>query len=135
MILNIGQKGTHYTNSKFGYVNLQYFVKFIQNGDEDCRIVLRGEHFTNLNCNDQEERDADLNDEIPEGEDNDDLEEGEQSDTDDEVVDIEMSNLNGIPGVVEDYIFRGNELEDMSLYEMVMMTQAVDGDENQFERY
>ena len=135
MILNIGQKGMHYTDSKFGYVNLEYFVKFIQNGNEDCRIVLRGEHFTNLNCNDQEERDADLNDEIPEGEDNDYLEDGEQSDTDDDVVDIEMGNSNGIPGMVEDYIFRGNELEDMSLYEMVMMTQVVDGNEKQFERY
>jgi hypothetical protein len=46
-----------------------------------------------------------------------------------------MGNLNRIPGVVEDYIFRGNELEDMSMYEMVMMTQVVDGDENQFQRY
>ena len=48
---------------------------------------------------------------------------------------VEIEQLNNIPAVVENYIYRGNECEDMSLYEMAMKTEVRPMTALQWEKY
>jgi hypothetical protein len=163
MVLNIGQKGTHYTDSKFGYVNLRIFVMYLENISQDCRIIVKHQSMSNtvdggierleeqesmeMSSDDEgseESRDDDENmahekddsNETEEGDDGPDNELEEGTESEEDVVDVEISDsMDTIPTAVEDYIYRGDDLENLSIYELCMFTQTLNGDEEEFERY
>jgi hypothetical protein len=146
MLLNIGHEGTHYTSCSFGGINIYVFKNYVEKMRGDFRVVLGHKDLTERDdegyetSNDSDEEgqeeglegsdstgDADIGDEVTIG----DNVSGRQPEHEGQG---DQENIT-VPDVVQDYIFRGEELNDRSIYEMEMETKCVTMTEEERERY
>jgi hypothetical protein len=115
MLLNIGQEGTHYTDSIFCRINLYTFINHIEKTAGDFRIMLTF-HDAETWQNESQRLEVEM------GDDNE--EEAAAS-----LTTIKLSNA------VEDYLYRGERLSNYSLYEMNQKTECVPMSTVENERY
>jgi len=132
MLLNIGKEGTHYCTSTFSSLNLFAVIHFlVENAPQDYQLMvartLLSEDLINedgngsaLLCLIVRANTSDLN--------NDSEETMERTQ-------VETGQFSNIPAVVENYIYRGRECDDMSLYEMTMETEVKPMTAAQWEKY
>jgi hypothetical protein len=113
MLLGIGRNGTHYTDSIFCHLNLFAFINHMKKALGDFRIV--------LSASDIDGNEDNSNDIVEEAE--------ETTDSTDEGDEDEEVDLNTVatklPKAIEDYIYRGDRLEDYSIYEMHRKAECV----------
>jgi len=123
MLLGIGQQGTHYTDSIFCHINLYTFINHIKKTARDFRVMLSV---------------CDID--IDQDETNDDIEEtqytvGSGHDVNaDEEVELD-TDANKLPKSIEDYVYRGDELENYSLYEMHRKAECIPMSMQEKEKY
>lgn len=123
MLLGIGQQGTHYTDSIFCHINLYTFINHIKKTARDFRVMLSV---------------CDID--VDQDETNDDIEEtqytvGSGHDVNaDEEVELD-TDANKLPKSIEDYVYRGDELENYSLYEMHRKAECIPMSMQEKEKY
>jgi hypothetical protein len=128
MLLNIGIEGTHYTNSKFATLNFYAFVNHAKKVNVDFRVEVGREGLDDLDAEDEGdygefegETDSDS------GSESEDVAEVKAGDED--------GSVKGVPEAVLNYLFRGEECESMSVYEMALQTRVAPATEGQISRY
>jgi hypothetical protein len=119
MILNVGREGTHYTNASFTCINLYRFINYVQNEGSDFRVALTTQDMDGVGVED------------PEGE----SEGATTRDIEEEVIVDEAPPIQVLPSMIEDFIFRGEELNGYNLYEMYRDTESVGTSVQEMERY
>ena len=128
MLLNIGNEGTHYTNSKFVTLNLYTFVNHAKKANVDFRVQVGGAELDDVGEENETEEEEDIEGEL------DSVSENESED----VIEVgadEDGNVKGVPKVVLNYIFRGDDCESMSVYDMALQTSVAQATEGQMSRY
>jgi hypothetical protein len=134
MLLKIGKEGTHYAASTFCSLSLFAAIDFVvENSPCDYQLILSNTVLNEELTHDDEDgngsspicfislaKKTDLSND------------GEESM---ERTTVDIGQFNNIPAVVENYIYRGSECEDMSLYEMAMKTEVRPMTALQWEKY
>lgn len=116
MILNIGREGTHYTNANFIRLNLYKFINHVQGQVSDFRVALTAQDIDEDNAVEATEHNPDATREVEE-----------------EV--LLEDTVTKVPDVIEDYIFRGEQLHTYNLYEMYRNTESVPTSASEKEKY
>jgi len=144
MVLGIGHSGTHYTDVTFTYVNLRLFLCYVRQSAQDATVLLNNEiigiqHLPEVDvatahsCADDRKAlrgsaDCDEHDNwesVCNGADLGEIDRNSDDENEPDGVSVEVGDV--VTGTaVEDYIYRGTELEDYSLYEMSMSAVAED---------
>jgi hypothetical protein len=142
MLLAIGTEGTQYTSSKYAIVNLYTFINYARYSKVDFKVRIRNkdirgneddvdEDVTGDDCDDDmsEEivehgwsRDVGDCDERQETDDVEVEDRDERQDGDD--IEVVHGDETSEARAVSNYIWRGDNCEDMSLYDMTMYTEV-----------
>jgi hypothetical protein len=133
MLLNIGKEGTHYCTSTFSSLNLFAVVHFLaQNAPQDYQLMVAHSMLNDDLINEDDSGNGLLYFLIVIAETSDLIDDSAESM---ERTQVETGQFSNIPAVVENYIYRGRECEDMSLYEMAMKTEVKPMTTAQWEKY
>ena len=116
MLLNIGKEGTHYTTSSFTRINLYSFINYVERETGDYRVV--------LTSRDMDEEAFVQQDELGQG----------RPEDDEEEVSLDTV-VTQMPTAVEDYVFRGERLQNYSLYEMYRETECLPTSPSEKDKY
>jgi len=142
MFLGIGKEGTHYTNWSFSRISLYAFVNYCHAVDSRRgRVTLSHDTIIseyNETMEDEEDEEGNIplfsEDVFPvEQEATTHHTSTRESDSSGEASD--KPSLRPLPLLVEDYIFRGDELEDYSVYELACLTCAKNTTPSERNRY
>jgi hypothetical protein len=125
MLLDIGREGTHYTNSIFCRINLNTFIHYVQQTGGDFKVMLTVKDAVTDNEDPQLEGD----DEDVAGH------EVENHESEDEKVHLEPTPPSNLSKAIEDYIYRGDALQNYSIYELNRKTECVSTSPQKKENY